>query len=55
MTAKDIYNLQRAMTGIQPLRTHYKDKIVKLLDIAIASKNEIVNYSQEKIPGFHRY
>lgn len=55
MTAKDVYNLQRALTGIQPLRTYFKDKVIKLLNIKIAPENEVINCKEEKKPGFYNY
>lgn len=51
MSAKDIYNLQRAMTGIQPLRTYFNNKVIKLLNIKIVPENELVNSDQDKVPG----
>lgn len=40
MTANDIYNLQRGLLTVEPLRTYFNDKIIKLFDIKIVSDEE---------------
>ena len=37
MTANNVYNLSRALTGLYPLRTFFKDQAVKLYDVRVFS------------------
>lgn len=37
MTAKDVYNLQRALTGIFSLRTTFQGKPIKILGIKLST------------------
>lgn len=51
MTAQNVYNLQRALAGIHPLRTQFNELTVKLLDIKCVQDSSTVSCSQEKFPG----
>jgi hypothetical protein len=53
MTAKNIYDLQRGLHGIEPLRTHFNNEVVKLLNIKPILENipeNFTNYIKKK-PG----
>ncbi|XP_014211448.1 methionyl-tRNA formyltransferase, mitochondrial [Copidosoma floridanum] len=51
MSATNIYNLQRALCGIEPLRTHFNKEVVKLLDVRVVSESANINCTREKVPG----
>lgn len=38
MTAKNVYDLQRALVGLYPLKTKFDDVTIKLLDVRQTSK-----------------
>lgn len=57
MTAKEVYNLYRAIYGIYPLTTTFKDKSMKLFDAFLQDSDEIdrsnkpvgtLEYSEER-------
>lgn len=51
MTARNVYDLQRALFNIHPLKTHFGDKIIKLLDVRVYKDNLDVTCTHEKVPG----
>ncbi|XP_058796329.1 methionyl-tRNA formyltransferase, mitochondrial isoform X2 [Phymastichus coffea] len=51
MSAQDVYNLQRALLGIHPLRAYLDNQIIKLLDIKCVDDPTSVHCTQEKFPG----
>lgn len=53
MTAANVYNLQRGLMGIHPLRAYFNNQVIKLLDIKAVPETTTVNCSKEKIPGIN--
>ncbi|KAG5315919.1 FMT protein, partial [Acromyrmex insinuator] len=53
MTAKNVYDLQRALLGLYPLKTKFEDVTIKLLDVRQTSKPE--DARNVDIPGFARF
>ncbi|XP_001605224.2 methionyl-tRNA formyltransferase, mitochondrial [Nasonia vitripennis] len=55
MTAEQVYNLQRGLLGIHPLRTYFNNQVIKLLDIKAIPESTKVNCLREKEPGLAIY
>lgn len=51
MNAKKVYDLQRSLTGIHPLRTTFKNKTIKILNIKIANNNNQNTNVDNRTPG----
>ncbi|XP_011307835.1 methionyl-tRNA formyltransferase, mitochondrial [Fopius arisanus] len=51
MTARDVYNLQRALTGIFPLKTTFQGKSVKIFGVKLVKKIPRDCYERESNPG----
>ncbi|XP_024945331.1 methionyl-tRNA formyltransferase, mitochondrial isoform X2 [Cephus cinctus] len=51
MTAKDVYNLQRAITGLYPLTTKFQDITIKILNIKVLEKQTQAYSSSHSSPG----
>ncbi|XP_035734439.1 methionyl-tRNA formyltransferase, mitochondrial-like [Vespa mandarinia] len=51
MSAIDIYNLQRALIGLYPLTTKFRNTIIKLLDIQKIEKPNHLSHIEPNIPG----
>ncbi|KAF7403041.1 hypothetical protein HZH66_005308 [Vespula vulgaris] len=51
MSAIDIYNLQRALVGLYPLTTKFRNTMIKLLDIKKIEKPNHLSHLQLDIPG----
>ncbi|XP_011695587.1 PREDICTED: methionyl-tRNA formyltransferase, mitochondrial isoform X2 [Wasmannia auropunctata] len=52
MTAKNVYDLQRALLGLYPLKTKFDDTYIKLRDVRQVSKPE---GRSADVPGFARF
>ena len=50
MTATDVYNLQRGLFSIEPLRAYFNGLVVKLLKVNIAPKIQKISSFQSE-PG----
>ncbi|XP_036144521.1 methionyl-tRNA formyltransferase, mitochondrial isoform X2 [Monomorium pharaonis] len=53
MTAKNVYDLQRALVGVYPLKTKLDGVTIKLLDVRQTSKPE--DGRNADVPGFARF
>jgi len=51
MTATDVHNLQRAFTGIGPVRAYLYKKVIKSLDTQVVPEFTKLYCPQEKVPG----
>ncbi|KAI4499950.1 hypothetical protein M0802_004820 [Mischocyttarus mexicanus] len=51
MSATDIYNLQRALVGLYPLTTKFRDMTIKLLDIRKIDKPGCLSHLESNISG----
>ena len=51
MSAENVYNLQRALTGIQPVRANLNDQVVKLVGIKVVPQTTKIDCSEIKRPG----
>lgn len=49
MTAKNVYDLHRALLGVYPLKTQFDDTSIKLLDVRQTSKPK--NEKNADVPG----
>lgn len=51
MSAKQVYNLHRALLGLYPLTTSYQNTKVKLLDVRAIKAEGIAANLKEEVPG----
>ncbi|KAJ8667178.1 hypothetical protein QAD02_008840 [Eretmocerus hayati] len=51
MTARDVYNLQRALTGMHPLRCYFGNEVIKLVNVKEATQTDQPQQIEKSEPG----
>lgn len=51
MNAKNVYDLNRALTGLFPLKTNFNNQVIKVFDIQVFSDSIYVTRSENTEPG----